>query len=506
MSIRLEFLNIVIPIASLKKCLSIRDVSEFLDERTHSGSGCWCDDDLYREGAMNDMDLDMILRGWKERGLKLTRRRKGAEEWHDLCVVDTFSGPTLPCRWIDYDPESHTVSMTAVSPGLKTALDSLKQSPLFQLSLASKELFHSNFIGWCCEVWPEQTAKIWSELVDGLPEHYSTETERKNIRREQNHHDLEIDFEGKILLVVELKVKSLALKKQLEDYAGKMKPETRLVLMSLTEPDILKNKIELGDNKIACSWVDLSVMAQKFRDECIKGENPSEAQVGKSSVKYLTGLLEDYAKYVVALKEVTMKAAKVEDGKRFFLKKADRDAITDLRLHDLVFKLRYQQLGEMVQERLPMGTKFEIKPEMSNATGMITVDLNLVGAELPGHLGQLGIGIQLQGNMFRQYLALSSVTNNKGIGEQLCSICIRLRENNLWLNEHTKVDNISSISTMRNKNEFCKFNDVFFYNYRNLNEFVSATEIANYIVEQMKCLQSKEKEIIEIVNARPIIA
>ncbi len=112
MSIPLEFINIVIPIVSLKKCPSLGDVTEFLAEQTYPGCGCWHDEHLYREGTMNDLDLMLALDRWKERGLKLTRRRKGVEEWHDLCVVDTFTGPTKPCYWLEYNPESLTVSMT----------------------------------------------------------------------------------------------------------------------------------------------------------------------------------------------------------------------------------------------------------------------------------------------------------------------------------------------------------------------------------------------------------
>ncbi len=379
------------------------------------------------------------------------------------------------------------------SQKLKNVLESLRQSPLFHLSLASKELFHSNFIGWCCEIWPEQTAKIWANLVTGLPEHYSKEPLGKNIRREHNNHDLEIDFEGNKLLVLELKVKSLASEGQLKEYARRMKPkdgiQPRLVLMSLMEPDFLEKdpKTLNLDNGIDCSWVDLSIMAKKLK-EFLTHDPPTG---------YLEGLLCDYEKFVVALKEVTSIAAKLEGENRFFLRKADCVAITDMRLHDLVFKLRYQQLGKKVQECLPNDKKFGVKAEMSNGTGMITVDLKL-DVEIPGHLGELGIGIQLQGNMFRQYF--SSKNKDEGIGGKLHGICDRLRKDNIWLNDHTILDSMSEKSAMRNKNDYCKFGDNFFYNYRNLKEDVTANQVVNYISEKMDYLQSKEKEIVSAVK------
>lgn len=509
MSIPLEFLNIVIPIASLKKCPSIRDVSEFLAEQTYPGSGCWHDEHLYREGSMNNIDLMLALARWKEMGLKPKRWRKGVEEWHDLCVVDTFSGPTLLCRWLEFDPRSGTASMMAsqstdISPKLKIAIDNLEQSPLFQLSLASKELFHSNFIAWCCKVWPEQTGEVWSKLVPGLFNDSQPETV-KSVCREHNNHDIEIRFNNDQLLVVELKVKSLASEEQLQEYASKMKPkgvpQPRMVLMSLIEPDFLKKKDDIlePENEIDCSWVDLSRMASALNN-CLKGQRSSGSQFNDSPPGYLDALLDDYEKFVVALKGVTTEAAIVEADKCFFLRKADRDAITNLRLHDLVFKLRYQQLCEKVQECLPADTKFWIKAEMSNGTGMITVDFNLGSTDSAGYLGKLGIGIQLQGNMCRQYFS-SSKKNGEGIGEKLREICNRLRDKKLWLNDYMLVDDMSTSSTMRNKDDYCKYDDVFFYNYRNLKEDISATKIINYISERMVYLQSKEKEIIEIVNA-----
>lgn len=121
MSIQIECINVIIPIPLLWKCPAIGNVQQFLAEQAYSGSRCWHDTYLYRDGAMNPMDIESIVSSWGKAGLRLKRRRGGVEEWCDLCVVDTFSGPTLPCRWIEYDPESLTVSVKV--RGLKECLD-----------------------------------------------------------------------------------------------------------------------------------------------------------------------------------------------------------------------------------------------------------------------------------------------------------------------------------------------------------------------------------------------
>lgn len=118
MSIILEVINIVIPIHKLKKKCSttLGNIEAFLDEQTAPGRGCWRDEHLYREGAMNSMDIQLRLEEWKRNGLSLTRKNAGILEWNDVCVVDSFSGPTLPCRWLKYNPDKQVVWL-AGTPG-----------------------------------------------------------------------------------------------------------------------------------------------------------------------------------------------------------------------------------------------------------------------------------------------------------------------------------------------------------------------------------------------------
>ena len=42
---------------------------------------------------------------------------------------------------------------------------SLKGSPLFNLSLASKELFHSNFLAWLCEAYPDFMGPLFARYT-----------------------------------------------------------------------------------------------------------------------------------------------------------------------------------------------------------------------------------------------------------------------------------------------------------------------------------------------------
>lgn len=114
----------------------------------------------------------------------------------------------------------------------------LEKSPLFRLSLSSKELFHSNFMEWLSIENREAFRKLINKMA-GLDENQCWGTKNWFVKREFNNFDLcvvaydekeqetgegrkEDNNEGeegfRILFVVENKVKSIPYKKQLEEY------------------------------------------------------------------------------------------------------------------------------------------------------------------------------------------------------------------------------------------------------------------------------------------------
>jgi hypothetical protein len=100
MPVSLECLSIIIPIAKLNAIHESE--AETLMEQSPGGEH---DGDLVRISTMNQIDAMLILDSLKKKGLRPTRRKQGVEHWEDLCIVDRFSGPTLPCEWLDWDRE-----------------------------------------------------------------------------------------------------------------------------------------------------------------------------------------------------------------------------------------------------------------------------------------------------------------------------------------------------------------------------------------------------------------
>jgi len=100
MAIELEFINLIIPIEKINKYYPGGFYKYLEDHKERIGMTVWFDNYLVRDGAMNPIDIKLLIAKWEELGLKSKTRKKGIEQWKDLCVVDSFRGTTLPCDWL----------------------------------------------------------------------------------------------------------------------------------------------------------------------------------------------------------------------------------------------------------------------------------------------------------------------------------------------------------------------------------------------------------------------
>jgi hypothetical protein len=133
MAVKIKFLSVVVPIENINKS-SIKGglpglLAQFGSSR---GKSFWLDEDLYVEFAMNPVDIQAMVQRWESLGLTPRAEESGQRVWKDLCVVDFYQGPTLPCRWLTFDPNKKVVWKSGVASGAIVGPDSEGDpAPLF---------------------------------------------------------------------------------------------------------------------------------------------------------------------------------------------------------------------------------------------------------------------------------------------------------------------------------------------------------------------------------------
>lgn len=109
MAVALECINLIIPIALIQK-KHPGGWQAYLAENPDLPSE-WYDQHLLRLGAMNSLSIQLLVDDWKEKGFKPYKTINGIKHWQDMCVVNTFSDPTFPCAWLEFDVDRRTASL-----------------------------------------------------------------------------------------------------------------------------------------------------------------------------------------------------------------------------------------------------------------------------------------------------------------------------------------------------------------------------------------------------------
>lgn len=255
------------------------------------------------------------------------------------------------------------------------AIEYLAKSPMFNLSLSSKELFHSNFLYWLSLINKNAFKGLiagllntddleWGDNWEVAREYKSFDLCIKDISKEladSNPEDTNEENKQKpnIYLVIENKVKSIPYKAQLEKYTNKVKEHygakreedfSKVKYMLLTLPTYFPEKSTINN------W-EIVTYDQYIRNlESLKGNFTSSSNLKEEDKYYVTNIIEDYIKFVNNLLVLHNHWKKNCYEKLGFLRKGKEDNqmdgeyvkyITDaenLRIHDLYHKSKYARI------------------------------------------------------------------------------------------------------------------------------------------------------------------
>ncbi len=211
------------------------------------------------------------------------------------------------------------------NPEVRSICEALSAEPLFHLSLHSKELFHSNLLGWFCEKHPDAASGVFARWV---PQREGSSG--LMVQRERGHLDLAVELPGLAPFIVENKVFAPPDEAQLDEYAagglaGLVEPT--LVLLSLGRPmwDSGTYRSASGLPWRHLSYADLA----NALDEVVENIGGFDGE-----------LIAHYCSFIRTLHQLADVAGHVEEDDPIAVDHQTATLLRTIRLHDAVGKLR----------------------------------------------------------------------------------------------------------------------------------------------------------------------
>ena len=209
-------------------------------------------------------------------------------------------------------------------------IENLKKSPLFNLSLTNKELFHSNFIAWFGSLYPELFIELMSTLLGDDKWAKGLDPKNIDIRREFKNFDISVFDDSKSAkprLIVENKVKSVPTHEQLLEYQEKVANDKNVALLLLTMNEQLHTATS-KENKTSWKLANYTDLSKCFEDLSKKIADP-----------YHRLLVQDYCGYVSRLE---MLINIFTSGESFLYNSSEYAIQKELGVHDVCGKRKIQ--------------------------------------------------------------------------------------------------------------------------------------------------------------------
>lgn len=343
-------------------------------------------------------------------------------------------------------------------------ISDLKKSPVFNMSLTSKELFHSNFIAWMIE-----TDEINSSA---LLELFSSADQRVNkndpVRREvslgnRKKIDLLINMNDEKKIFIENKVKSLPDQIQLDEYSklikknyGLLPNQITCILISLTSSDLFKNSIYIKEASYDWRFVSYKKLAIALK------------KIAKSAMGYHKMLIEDYAEFIEHLCSLHDTCEKhwgkgepslASYGGTLYNK------MKEIRFHDIYEKWRMEALKKhLINNEKFESSKVVLSVDYTNGQGILNIDPKGVKEN------SFYTKLQIQGDKLRQVLQYKG--EKKGDGNNNIFNMARDLMKTGWFRKDGKelAGNIAK-TQKRTDHGFCKFDSNFAYRYEKKGEW-----------------------------------
>jgi len=249
--------------------------------------------------------------------------------------IQILDGESRPVK--DKKRSLSAVRSEYMSEEQRSAINVLKSSAMFELSLASKELFHSNFIYWLGNTYPD----ILKQVIRGWLNWKGSGSieEIVSISRESKNLDILISYrkstarsvDDVCYLIIENKVKSIPYFEQLNRYS--------------------KYIDESNGSGVLLTCVECKIIPPKWKEVTYADylEKLEEVLKKEKIPLYHKELIQDYIRFTNALVELL---GSVKKKNRYFLQREFKKEVSSLRIHDLFLKNQAFLLANDVLKKL----------------------------------------------------------------------------------------------------------------------------------------------------------
>ena len=393
--------------------------------------------------------------------------------------------------------------LTKFYVNMENTIKALKSSPIFNLSLSSKELFHSNFIAWLISEYPNEMWRIFSKYTSLETSKYKIK--KDSVDREQKHIDImfdvvEIGGEEKkpIKIIIENKVKSLPYIEQLEKYAETFQ-NAICILLTLSEPEHLTTDSKVIKTKHQ-EWHIITYSMFVNELSSIDFNYQLSNNVDDQNPVYHKKILKDYINFVNLLVEINEKTKINNLNEKFDWYGSPFNALDKIRLADFYIKKKCENMALLI--------KTEIKKLCVGDEKSITVSSSIVRSTN----GEFRLYYEFNDRVFvsmevsrMYYRKLVYVSNKYEKNKKTVKYKAQFNANdevfpfynNLnWFSFENIPDNKKDLS-YNSRGDFNSFGDAKYVQCK-LNESNTIADIINYFKKDFKFIVSKSN----IINSK----
>ena len=382
------------------------------------------------------------------------------EQWEEITLDDEWN-KKVPAKVISFTDGSKVDILP----------NELQQNPMYRLSMSSLELFHSNFLEWLFDIDHEAFLKCFDLPVDNSST-YTIEREYHLGKKEKKQWvtDIAVFENGKMILIIENKIKSTPSKGQLKYQSELAREDCKKVLLSLFEYSVLEDK-PYGFDKVL------------YKELC--GNIRDNYTLHPQFYPYI----EDYCKMLERLQEVIDKDPLVENWGRgyytahMFSKKLEiydmMDAFRKYQAASLVnkFEQRFIETNPTTGMSLCKTTRLPMTCEhsLNNKRACATISYELIP-------GKLCVGVQVEQDQLRIFFE-NKDKSKINYEDQAKNYW------NAWL--------VNPLGTGKEGKAYCSYSDSFIYRYEKLESIVTTDKLCKRVEELLGKISGEKDDIIK---------